>query len=453
MTNYLAPVLREQFNKYYRYGYTFIPKAQLLVFDGTISEKVKDEIADLFGSLTPFEYDEDYLILHLDKSENEPGVNVRFEIQNLVSVYPLSQKAKESIASKIDHRIKLEHPIFEDVLSLIEDRILEQEIGKAVEALWLICGLEGSSADLTKLIGFENILKGLEFRKNGVKASKISMNSYWSYLLAYDRYDYFPNSILGYVYDAGQIFAYYKNYPSFEGSSLHEFLENLNTGRPDIKLKELIDLLETEEKVSGYTSQAVYKGIKMYSVSPIFLFLKNGLRSAEDVNQTELVRNNKYLLGFGDSYKAAVILLGAFFGFKKFYDVYYDKLSLRFYKSAPPKYAQQGKIFDGLPGDTAIVIAKKPAAKKISSPKTLAKQTQASKEVAIVQSNEEYKEIILTALKLVPDKGLAELAKELKVKTGKKNITNQVVKDVVGGMKDVELFKDKKTEKARIRKP
>jgi hypothetical protein len=49
------------------------------------------------------------------------------------------------------------------------------------------------------------------------------------YLIAYDRYDAFPNSTLGYFYDAGQVFAYSKGLSTFEGSGIHQFLEKLNS--------------------------------------------------------------------------------------------------------------------------------------------------------------------------------------------------------------------------------
>src|SRR5690606_25183787 len=50
-----------------------------------------------------------------------------------------------------------------------------------------------------------------------------------------------------------------------------------------------------------------------------------------------LIKNLSFFKEFGKEFNAAIILLGAFFGYKKFYDLYYDKLNLRFYKSYNPK--------------------------------------------------------------------------------------------------------------------
>jgi hypothetical protein len=92
----------------------------------------------------------------------------------------------------------------------------------------------------------DNIFNGLERRKKGTKPNQIRDGNYWEYVLAYDRFDYFPNSTLGYFFDAGQIFANTKGLPSFEGSVLHKFLQGINSSKPEIKIKEIVKLLETE---------------------------------------------------------------------------------------------------------------------------------------------------------------------------------------------------------------
>ena len=67
MKQFLGIVLRNQFNLFYRFGYTFIPKSQLVEFDGNINNETRESIIKQFKTVTPFEYDEEYLILHLEK--------------------------------------------------------------------------------------------------------------------------------------------------------------------------------------------------------------------------------------------------------------------------------------------------------------------------------------------------------------------------------------------------
>lgn len=332
MKHFLSIILRNQFNLFYRFGYTFIPKSQLVKFEGNINNQTQESIIKQFKTVAPFEYDEEYLILHLEKEITNESEFIRFDIQDIVAVYPLSQQAKESIESKIDQRIRLEKPIFEAILPLIETEIENKEVENAISALWKICKIESPIENYISNIGLENIFNGLEFRKHGTKANRIKNGNYWEYLIAYDRFDYFPNSTLGYFYDAGQIFAYSKGLPTFEGSGIHKFLENLNSTNPTAKLPDIIRFLETEEKIKGYVSQTTTSNIKQYIVAPLYLMLRDEIRKSDDIAQTKLFKNLDYLKKFDDSFNYAVILLGAFFGFRKFYDIYYEALNLRFYK-------------------------------------------------------------------------------------------------------------------------
>lgn len=336
MKQYLSILLRNQFNLFYRFGYTYIPRCQLLGFDGVINESTKEDLVKLFSETTPFEWEEEYLIIHFDKSEVFEGQVINFQIQDIVKVYPLSAQAKSSIETKIDQRIRLEKPVFENILPKVEKAIEKHELEKAIQALWNICDIEDDLNKYISNIGLDNIFNGLERRKIGTKPNQIKDGNYWEYVLAYDRFDYFPNSILGYFYDAGQIFANTKGLPSFEGSALHKFLQDINSSKPEIRIKEIVKLLETEEQGKKYVSQTTANEQLQYLITPLYLMLKDEIRKAEDIKSTNLFKHLKTLKEFGASFNYAIILLGAFFGFKKFYDAYYDNLNLRFYKSYQP---------------------------------------------------------------------------------------------------------------------
>jgi hypothetical protein len=347
MSQFLSIVLREQFTFFYRAGYTFIPNTELIFFEGELeSDLIKEKIFEKFKTLTPFFYDQEYLILHLEKETTSESDFIQFEIQDIVAIYPLSKEAKASIESKIDQRIRLETPIFENVLQLIKTEIENKEVEKAMSALWKICKIESPLEKYVANIGLDNIFNGLEFRRHGTKANKIQNGNYWEYLIAYDRFDYFPNSTLGYFYDSGQVFAYSKGLPTFEGSGIHQFLEKLNYANPTAKLPDIIKYLETEEQLKGYVSQTTTSDIKQYIVAPLYLMLRDEIRKSDDIAQTKLFKNLEYLKKFDDSFNYAVILLGAFFGFRKFYDNYYEVLNLRFYKDfkTPQKQTEKEEL-------------------------------------------------------------------------------------------------------------
>lgn len=348
MKQFLSIILRNQFNLFYRFGYTFISKSQLVEFDGNINNEIKDIILEKFKTVTPFEYDVEYLILQLDKENINESDFIKFEIEDITAIYPLSQQAKTSIESKIDQRIRIEQPIFETILPSIQTEIKTKEVENAISALWSICKIESPLEKYIANIGLENIFNGLEFRKQGTKANKIQNGNYWEYLIAYDRFDYFPNSTLGYFYDAGQVFAVNKGLPTFEGSGIHQFLEKLNSANPTAKLPDIVKYLETEEQLKGYVSQTTTSNIKQYIVAPLYLMLRDEIRKSDDIAQTKLFKNLDYLKKFDDSFNYAVILLGAFFGFRKFYDNYYEALNLRFYKDfkTPQKQTEKDEIQD-----------------------------------------------------------------------------------------------------------
>jgi hypothetical protein len=333
MKQFITIVLRNQFNLFYRFGYTFVPKEHLIEFNGTVSD-VENGVLELFSRLTPFEYDEEYLILHFEKETVNPDIT-KFNIQDLVAIYPLSQQAKVSIESKIDSRIRLEEPVFESILPKIESEIDKEEIDKAIHALWNICHFQDEDFHpYISKIGEENIMKGLDHRKKGIKAQDLKQGNYWEYLIAYDRHDYFPNTSLGCFYDAGQVFAYSQHISTFEGSKLHGFLSELNNKNPEIKMPEIIERIKNDERTKQYVEKTS-QNVQQYIIAPLFLFLRNDIREHEDdVSQTHLYKKQEWLKEtFGDNFKYALILLGTFFGFKTFYDVYYDSLNLRFYKT------------------------------------------------------------------------------------------------------------------------
>jgi hypothetical protein len=247
-------------------------------------------------------------------------------------------QAKVSIENKIDKRIELKEPIPEDILQSIEKEIDERERKKAIDALWKLCGFDDKADDYVKKIGKEHISKGLEHRKNGKKAHEIKDGNYWEYLIVYDQYEFFPKGTLGYFYDAGQLFTYFKGGSEFNRGGLYNCLEQIKKNSTEYGMQNIIKKLESEKDAESYRTQTTTEdGLKQYIIAPLYLLLRDNLRDVCDIHQTHIF-NNKNLeelsKTLGDSFKYAIVLLGAFFGFQKFYDVYYDSLNLRFYKKS-----------------------------------------------------------------------------------------------------------------------
>mgnify|MGYP000901886170 FL=1 len=474
MKQFLSIVLRNQFNLFDRFGYTFIPKSQLVEFGGNINDETQEKIIKQFKTVTPFEYDEEYLILHLEIAPNDESEFVQFEINNIVAVYPLSKQAKTSIESKIDQRIRLEKPIFEAILPAIETEIENKEVEKAISAIWTICEIESPLEKYIAQIGLENIFNGLEFRKHGTKANKIQNGNYWEYLIAYDRFDYFPNSTLGYFYDSGQVFAFSKGLPTFEGSGIHNFLEKLNSVNPTAKFPDIINYLETEEQLKSYVSQTSTSDIKRYIVTPLYLMLRDEIRKSDDISQTKLFKNLEYLKKFEDSFNYVVILLGAFFGFRKFYDNYYEALNLRFYKGFKQKQTtteEQQKEFTDISETDNTIKSPVEEVKQIDEIQTETKNEEKKTEATLVEEqildnkteiekptqeesvknsklqqdnvsdiSTQYQKIINEALDKQPEVKLADIVTMIKEQTSNK-VQNGIVENVAKQMNGIEIIK------------
>lgn len=334
MTKFLAIINRYEFAQFYRFGYMYISTSELLPYLEISSNETKSNLVAHFKNITPFEYDEEYLIIHLCQEIEKQNTIQKFLITDLKSIYPLSRQAKQSIQERIDTRIKLEEPIFESLIPAIISNIQNNEIEMSISALWTIFDLGGSSELIKHKIGVENIFKGIEYRKEGIKSFQLQNENIWSILIAYDRYEYFPKSTLGYFFDAGQVFAYSKQ-SNFENSKLYTLLKSI---KEDSKTPVIISKLENAEKSQSYISNTNFDGLKFHIVAPLYLMLKDDLRTSDDLKQSKYFKEShlEYLKTFGDEFKAAVILLGSFFGYKKIYDLYYDKLNLSFFKSYKP---------------------------------------------------------------------------------------------------------------------
>jgi hypothetical protein len=309
-------------------------------FDGTINDEIKGNIIKQFKSVTPFEYDEEYLILQLEKETTNESDFIQFEIQDIVAIYPLSQQAKTSIESKIDQRIRLEKPIFETILPTIVTEIKNKEVEKAISALWKICKIEDSLEKYSANIGLENIFNGFEYRKHGTKSYKIQNGNYWEYLIAYDYYQYFPEGTIRYFYQLGEVFSYFKGkVDGIEGTKIEETLKQIGSGN----FEQILQKFNKETLPASFIEAMNTIGKSEFNpiiVSVLFLKWKADFSKQDiDILDSSLFYKGKiaFIEQFPTEVKLALILFGAFFGFRKFYDNYYDVLNLRIYKNYKPQ--------------------------------------------------------------------------------------------------------------------
>lgn len=337
--NYLTIILRWQFNLFYRAGKTFIPGDFLIPLKDEITPDARKKIVKLFHKVTPFEFDEEYLILHLKGGgSNQPG---QFKIEDVKSIYPLSESAKRSIENKIDPRIRLEEAIFSKE---VETYYQDAEKGNAletVERIWEMCKFQDTPDDIIQLIGLDTIIAGINDRKSTVKVDLKDLD-FWRCLLIYDRYEYFPTTILGNFFDVAQIYSFYKGKADgLRGTKIEEVLNGMID--KDLTFDKILTEVATNEKSKAFNEALLKIGkdknpnanFSMLITASLFLKWKSELRDTEgSIFDSTIICNGEvsFIKFYPTEVKMALILLAFFFGNKRFYDDYYDFIKLDFYK-------------------------------------------------------------------------------------------------------------------------
>ncbi len=479
---YITAILRDQINLLLRFGYIDIP----VVLSFCSGNEVEKSIFSLFSKITPY-YDESHYILlefEINKDVSKEEI-LRIEIQDIIKIYPLSRLAAATIKqSRLDGRIKIEEPIFEHLLYDIELLFRKNNLLSSIKALWKICEIDNTPDKILSIIGTDNIINGIALRKKGIKANMIKDQNYWSYLIAYDSYNLnFPSSILGYFYDAGEVFAFSNNQETFVGSKYFSFLEKIKSSNPNCTLKEIVNIIESSNEIGAYKAKTTYQSLKAYLAAPIFLMLKEDLRKELEFSKTKLAEKNYLLKVGGEDFKAALILLASFFGFDKFYDLYYDTLNLRIFKNFKeqqkestielPKYEVKvdlkNEIIESLSTDEKndiIDISGKSeeAETKKEVQKSKIKETVATEEISTASTVQEDKKenkftVVKTKQNIIQDTIQESLTKQTEIKLTDiaiiiKEQTGQsaqvgIIENAAKQMNDIEIIKIGKAKGVR----
>lgn len=328
MRNYNYYILSKQdFTALYRFGK--IPlKVEFLIKkeDDTVTE---DNIIKKFFQLPFFQSDEEYLLLLVDDGKLENGF---IRMSSLLEIYPLTKAAKSSYEMKFHKDL-----IFKDIpftglfvkLNLYfekEERILAVEILPEI----LLTGIAGEKINLNN-----EIESFIDLKEKGKKSFDFQTD-YLTHLLMYDRYNPFPNTDLGYFYDAGEAFAHSNGLPTFKGSKIHAYLEEQKEKLRNEKLSAIISVIEEEKEVtSAFKQITTINGIKQYLAAVLFFKFKNEINEYGKLSKSNIPKICAALIDrkiHVSELGLAVSLLGAYFGYQAFYDDYYSMSSLPVFK-------------------------------------------------------------------------------------------------------------------------
>ena len=340
MKNYSYYILSKQdFTALYRFGKLPLKGEFLIKKDENIV--TEENIFRKFLQLPFFQSDEEYLLFLVDEDKLE---NDFLRMSSLLEIYPLTRAAKSSYEMKFNKDLIFKEIPFVglfDKLSLYfekEERIL------AVETLPEIL----LSAMSYEKINLKTEIESFIYLKEKGKKSFDFNSDYLTHLLMYDRYDPFPNTDLGYFYDAGEAFAHSNGLPSFKGSGFHSYLEEQKEKLRSEKLSAIISLIEAEQKnTSAFKEITTINGVKQYLAAVLFFKFKNEMNEYGKLSKSNIPKICTALIEkkiYVNELALAVSLLGAFFGYQAFYDDYYAMSLLPVFRVKQLAIKEQGKV-------------------------------------------------------------------------------------------------------------
>lgn len=326
--NNLYILTKQEFTSIYRFGKIPLILNKVVKILGKSISEIDDLIFKEFQLLPFFIGDEEYLIITF---ENELHENIWLEIENVSEVIPLTKAAKNSIEMKFDARLKFKDARFEKVIRKVEEYIDLQERKSGAKAFWNLCKVKNI---FTPLVSDKIITEAYYNKIEGRKSSEFN-SDFLVHLLSYDRYEFFPNSDLGYFYDVGEIFAHSKGKRSFFGSSFHTFLEKNKQHFSQLGLLQITQIISSSDEIINFTKQLTTNNLKVYISSVLYLKFKDDLAERETIKDSETgkiigdVRRENILIS---ELNLAIYLAGSFFGYQKFYDDLYELVDLKIFK-------------------------------------------------------------------------------------------------------------------------
>jgi len=328
MEKYLTIVSRDQFINLYRFGNLNIHNNFI------ISEEYVLELLKLLQC----EYDEDYLILDIEyiKKHTLDKMDIlhNLKIQDVKSVYVLSQKAKNYYEPKFNSKIKFNMYFNLDVLQQAQKYRELDDIESGIKVLSkqfdFICK-DKIEEELNK--GFKN--DALESLKNE-NYLESDYESFYIDLLSYKRESFFPKNDIGYLFDLIVITVLKNRKPeliskfkqgnlSIDSSKTYQKL-NDNDNKA---LLEYIEFIKNTDDADIKKFLEKTEGVKYLIIGSLFLMIKNILLE-KSVKYNEKFHKlvDIFKKDYADELAISLYLIGFVFGYKELYEDYYNDVSL-----------------------------------------------------------------------------------------------------------------------------
>lgn len=324
---------RGDFIDLYKYGFYYLNKDRIVPFEGNVFDlsKRSDIFDELFSEVNSFESPFAYLLLHFEKNEKDNNQSL-VSIEEVKHVFPLNDDAKREFETSFDEHIRIEAPIWDDAVSLIQKRLLFSSSMQGVRNVFSVFKLENLQS--CKSFVDDNMVE--EMLSDVYDNRRPSGNkSIWVYLMMYERHSYYPKDTLGFYMDIVHIICNFmakrevEDY-EVEGTSIYKILDSYSG--LSLRSNEINDRLRQDERASGFLMKILefVPEIDFISVAINYLVMRERF-SDEFTYDHEFVERCK--VSFGQSFTLAAYMIGIALTHDKTYSCLYENLPLPIYKS------------------------------------------------------------------------------------------------------------------------
>lgn len=333
MKKYIALLRRADFTDLYKYGSLYLNKDLITELDCDIKElSSRDDIFDqLFSKLNPFESSFTYLLISYMKKDEETDYH-DVSVEEIQHVFPLDIEAKKEFENTFDEHIKIDFPIWNDAIPLIQKKLLYNSSIQGIHNVFNIFKLDGLKNCKT-IIDDDTIEDMLSDVYDNIPLS--GDKSIWVYLMRYERHSYYPKDIVGYYMDIVHIVCNYMvkreiTDNEVENTEIYNILQEGNYHNKktcDINL-----LLNRDRRASAFLA-------KIKELVPQIDFLNTAVcyLKLRDQFSEKFSYDSKFIDGckksFGECFTLASYMIGITLSHDKTYTCLYENLPLAFYKS------------------------------------------------------------------------------------------------------------------------
>ena len=333
---------RDKFIKLFRFGEVYIPVSQFI--DITFSEGVSSLAAEYLNSKVPaFEQDHEILVLDIPKENLQIGTDIRLKISSVARVFPLTTEAERYLNGRLNPNIKLQKPVFENIINQLKfSRDIQLRL-RARDALYRIYKIDRNMAFQYE----KEIEMGIIARLNDEQVT--NNEAYLSTLIAFNRNPIYPQGTIEYLLKAASVFVHMKGGSeyTFENGPLYAYLMSSAKKYNSFNTLDAVNYFRAQNESKNIVSELykTYSSVNAFLIGVFFLNLKDKLNK----HKYDLNVISEDIWSLSKIYKVetavVVMMIGILFSFDNLYESIYQISDLSIFRTeAEPSLSDQLKI-------------------------------------------------------------------------------------------------------------